>query len=98
MDCSQNNYSAQLPIELGILPCLGILLLLFGLFFLFVKCLSRDLSPDKPEQYSDDDAVVAFVALISSIVFLLVASAFLVGAILVNIMNSTLNGQPIHWF
>ena len=77
---------------------LGILLLLFGLFFLFVKCLSRDLSPDKPEQYSDDDAVAAFVALISSIVFLLIASAFLVGAILNSILNSGLTGQPIHWF
>lgn len=98
MDCTQNNYSVSLPIELGILPCLGILLLLFGLFFIFVKCLSRDYAPDKLEQYSDDDAIAAFVALISSIALLLVASAFLVGAILINIMNSVLNGQPIHWF
>ena len=29
---------------------------------------------------------------------LLVASAFLVGAILNNLLISTLNGQPIHWF
>lgn len=32
------------------------------------------------------------------ITFLLVASAFLVSAILNNILISTLNGQPIHWF
>lgn len=94
MENSQNSSLITFLMNLGILPCLGILLLLFGLFFIFIKWLSHD----KPEQYSDDDAVAAFVALISSIVFLLVASAFLVGAILVNIMNSTLNGQPIHWF
>ena len=94
MDCSQNNDLMTPPIELGILPCLGILLLLFGLFFIFLKCLSHD----KPEQYSDDEAVGALIALISSIVFLLIASACLVGAILINIMNSTLNGQPILWF
>ena len=81
-------------IKLGILPCLGTLLLLFGLFFLFVKWLNRD----DIEQYSDDEKTAGFFVLISSIVFLLIASTFLVGAILVNIMNSSLSGQPIHWF
>lgn len=80
--------------ELGILPCLGIMLLLFGLFFILIKCLSHD----KPEEYSDDEAVAAVVVIISSIIFLLIASAFLVGAILNNLLISTLNGQPIHWF
>lgn len=94
MDCSQNNYSAQLPIELGILPCLGILLLLFGLFFIFIKWLSHD----KPEEYSDDEAVAALFVILFSIAFLLVASAFLVGAILNSILNSGLTEQPIHWF
>lgn len=81
-------------IELGILPCLGIMLLLFGLFFILIKCLSHD----KPKEYSDDEAVAALVGIISSIVFLLIASAFLVGAILTSILNSGLTGQPIHWF
>lgn len=94
MDCTQDNDLMPLLLELGILPCLGITLLLFGLFFLFVKCLSHD----KPEQYSDDEAVAALVVIISSIVFLLIASAFLVGAILNSILNSGLTGQPIHWF
>ena len=56
-------------IELGILPCLGIMLLLFGLFFILIKCLSHD----KPEEYSDDEAVAALVVIIYSIVFLLIA-------------------------
>lgn len=94
MDCSQNNDLMAFLIELGILPCLGIALLMFGLFFLFVKCLSHD----KPEEYSDGEAVAALFALISSIAILLVASAFLVGAILNSILISTLNEQPIHWF
>ena len=94
MDCTQDNDLMPLLLELGILPCLGIALLLFGLFFLFVKCLSHD----KPEEYSDGKAVAALFALISSIAILLVASAFLVGAILNNLLISTLNGQPIHWF
>lgn len=78
--------------DLGILPCLGIMLLLFGLFFILIKLLSHD----KPEEYSDDEAVAALV--VTSIVFLLIASAFLVGAILNSILNSGLTGQPIHWF
>lgn len=86
--------SDLLPIGLGILPCLGILLLMFGSFALFMKRLSHE----KPEQYSDDDAVAAFFALIAIVVFLIVSLVFLVGAILVNIMNSILNGQPIQWF
>lgn len=94
MDCSQNNDLMTFLIELGVLPCLGIALLLFGLFFMFVKCLSYD----KPKEYSDGEAVAALFASISSIAILLVASAFLVGAILNNILISTLNGQPIHWF
>lgn len=84
----------QLLIELGILPCLSILVSLFGLFFIFVKCLSRS----KPEQYSDEDAVAAFFGLIFGVVFLTVSSAFLVGAILNNLLVSMLNGRPIHWF
>ena len=94
MDCSQDNNLMTFLIELGVLPCLGIALLLFGLFFMFVKCLSYD----KPEKYSDDEAVATLFASISIIAILLVASAFLVGAILNNILISTLNGQPIHWF
>lgn len=94
MDYSQNNSLMTFLIELGILPCLGILLLLFGLFFILIKCLSHD----KPEEYSDDEAVFALFIIIFSIVFLLVASAFLVGAILNNILISSLNGQPLHWF
>lgn len=94
MDSSQDYSLMTFLIELGILPCLGILLLLFGLIILFVKCLSHD----KPEQYSDGDAVAAFFALISSIALLLVSSAFLVGAILNSILISALSGQPIHWF
>lgn len=94
MDSSQDYSLMTFLIELGILPCLGILLLLFGLFILFVKCLSQD----KPEQYSDGDAVAAFFALISDIAFLIVSSAFLVGAILNNLLISMLNGRPIHWF
>ena len=94
MDSSQDYSLMTFLIELGILPCLGILLLLFGLFILFVKCLSYD----KPEQYSDGDAVAAFFALISSIALLLVSSAFLVGAILNSILISALSGQPIHRF
>lgn len=86
--------SDLLPIGLGILPCLGILLLMFGSFALFMKRLSHE----EPEQYSDEDAVAAFFALIASVVFLTVSSAILVGAILVNVMNSVLNGQPIRWF
>ena len=86
--------SDLLPIGLGILPCLGILLLMFGSFALFMKRLSKV----EPNQYSDDDAVAAFFALIAIVVLLVVASAFLVGAILVNVMNSVLNGQPIHWY
>lgn len=58
----------------------------------------KRLSHEKPEQYSDEDAVAAFFALIASVVFLTVSSAILVGAILVNVMNSILNGQPIRWF
>jgi hypothetical protein len=80
--------------NLGILPCLGILLLLFGLFFIFIKWLSHD----KPEEYSDDEAVAALFVILFSIAFLLVASAFLVGAILNSILNSGLTEQPIHWF
>lgn len=68
--------------------------MLFGLFFILIKLLSHD----KPEEYSDDEAVAALFALISSIAILLVSSAFLVGAILNSILISTLNGQPIHWF
>lgn len=94
MDCTQENDLMPLLIKLGILPCLGLMLLLFGLFFILIKCLSHD----KPEEYSDDEAVAALVVIISSIVFLLIASAFLVGAILNSILNSGLNGQPIHWF
>lgn len=94
MKCSENNDLMAFLIELGVLPCLGITLLLFGLFFIFIKCLSHD----KPEEYSDDETDAAVVALLSSIPFLLVASAFLVGAILNNILISVLNGQPIHWF
>lgn len=94
MNCSQDNNLMTFLMNLGILPCLGILLLLFGLFFILIKCLSHD----KPEEYSDDEAVFALFIILFSIAFLLVASAFLVGAILNNILGSTLTGQPIHWY
>lgn len=94
MNCSQDNSLMTFLMDLGILPCLGILLLLFGLFFILIKWLSHD----KPEEYSDDEAVFALFIILFSIVFLLIASAFLVGAILNSILNSGLTGQPIHWF
>ncbi len=49
MENSQNSSLITFLMNLGILPCLGILLLLFGLFFIFIKWLSHD----KPEEYSD---------------------------------------------
>lgn len=94
MENSQNSSLITFLMNLGILPYLGILLLLFGLFFIFIKWLSHD----KPEEYSDDEAVAALFVILFSIAFLLIASAFLVGAILNNLLISTLNGQPIHWF
>ena len=94
MDCTQENDLMPLLIELGILPCLGILLLLFGLFCIFIKCLSHD----EPEEYSDDEVVATLFAILFGIVFMFIASAFLVGAILNSILISVLNGQPIHWF
>ena len=94
MENSQNSSLMTFLMDLGILPCLGILLLLFGLFFILIKWLSHD----KPEEYSDDEAVFALFIILFSIAFLLVASAFLVGAILNSILNSGLTGQPIHWF
>lgn len=94
MENSQNSSLMTFLMDLGILPCLGILLLLFGLFFILIKWLSHD----KPEEYSDDKAVFALFIILFSIAFLLVASAFLVGAILNSILNRGLTGQPIHWF
>jgi hypothetical protein len=94
MENSQNSSLITFLMNLGILPCLGILLLLFGLFFIFIKWLSHD----KPEEYSDDEAVAALFVILFSIAFLLIASAFLVGAILNSILNSGLTEQPIHWF
>lgn len=94
MNCTQDNDLMTFLMDLGILPCLGILLLLFGLFFILIKCLSHD----KPEEYSDDEAVFALFIILFSIAFLLVASAFLVGAILNNILGSALTGQPLHWY
>lgn len=94
MDCSENNDLMTTLIELGILPCLGIALLLFGLFVMLLKCIAHD----KPERYSDEEKTAILFVLLSSIAFLLVASAFLIGAILNNILISTLTGQPIHWY
>ena len=94
MENSQNSSLITFLMNLGILPCLGILLLLFGLFFIFLKYLSHA----KLEQYSNDEVIAALVALLLSDVVLIVASAFLVGAILNNLLISMLNGQPIHWF
>lgn len=94
MNCTQNNDLMTFLMDLGILPCLGILLLLFGLFFILIKSLSHD----KPEEYSDDEAVFALFIILFSIAFLLVASAFLVGAILNDILGSALTGQPLHWY
>ena len=94
MSCTQENDLMPLLIELGILPCLGILLLMFGLFFIFLKYLSHA----KLEQYSNDEVIASLGALLLSNVVLIVASAFLVGAILNNLLISMLSGQPIHWY
>lgn len=94
MDCSQDNDLMPLLIELGILPCLGILLLIVGLFYIIVHFIGRE----KPERHTDDDAFFAILTLLSSTILLVVGVDFLAGAILINLMNSALNGQPIHWF
>lgn len=93
MDCSQDNDLMPLLIELGILPCLGILLLIVGLFYIIVHLIARE----KPERHTDDAFFVIFT-LLSSTILLVVDVGFLAGAILINLMNSALNGQPIHWF
>ena len=94
MNCTQDNDLMPLLIELGILPCLGILLLIVGLFCIIVKLIGRE----KPERHTDDDALFAIFTLLSSTILLVVGIGFLAGAILINLMNSALNGQPIHWF
>lgn len=93
MGCSQDNDLMPLLIELGILPCLGILLLIVGLFYIIVHLIARE----KPERHTDD-ALFAIFTLLSSTILLVVGVGFLAGAILINLMNSALNGQPIHWF
>ena len=93
MNYSQENDLMPLLIELGILPCLGILLLIVGLFYIIVNLIGRE----KPERHTDD-AFFAIFTLLSSTILLVVGVGFLAGAILINLMNSALNGQPIHWF
>lgn len=94
MNCSQDNDLMPLLIELGILPCLGILLLIVGLFYIIMNYIGRE----KPEPYTDDDAICDLLILVSSNIMLVVCVAFFTGAILISIMNSALTGQPLHWF
>ena len=94
MNCSQDNDLMPLLIELGILQCLGIFLLIVGLFYIIVNLIGSE----KPEQHTDDDAFFAIFTFLSSTILLVVGIGFLAGAILINLMNSALTGQPIHWF
>lgn len=94
MDCSQDNDLMPLLIELGILPCLGLILLIVGLFYIIVNYIGRE----KPESHTDDDAFFAIFVFLSSTILLVVGIGFLAGAILINLMNSALNGQPILWY
>lgn len=94
MDCSQDNDLMPLLIELGILPCLGLMLLIVGLFYIIVRYIGRK----KSEPYTDDEAICDFLALVSSTIMLVVGIGFLAGAILLSLLNSGLNGQPIHWY
>lgn len=94
MNCSQDNDLMPLLIELGILPCLRLILLIVGPFCIIVKLIGRE----KPERHTDDDAFFAIFTFLSSTILLVVGIGFLAGAILINLMNSALNGQPIHWF
>lgn len=94
MDCTQDNDLMPLLLELGILPCLGLMLLIIDLFHIVVKHVGRE----KSEPYTDDEAICDFLALISSTIMLVAGIAFFTGAILISIMNSALTGQPLHWF
>lgn len=94
MDCTQDNDLMPLLLELGILPCLGLMLLIVGLFYIVVKHIGRE----KSEPYTDDEAICDFLAFISSTIMFVAGIAFLAGAILINILNSGLTRQPIHWF
>lgn len=94
MDCSQDNDLIPLLIELGILPCLGLILLIVGLFYIIINLIGRE----KPERRTEDEALFGLLALLSSTILLVVGVGFLAGAILINLMNSALNGQPLHWF
>ena len=94
MDCTQENDLMPLLIELGILPCLGLILLIVGLFYIIVNYVDRE----KPEPYTDDDAIFGLFILITSIIMLVVSAALLVGAIVNNLLISMLSGQPIHWY
>lgn len=94
MNCTQDNDLMPLLIELGILPCLGILLLMLSLFYILVKYVGRE----KPEPYTDDDAIFDLFILVSITIILFVSATFLVGAIANNLLISMLSGQPIHWY
>lgn len=62
MDCTQDNDLMPLLLELGILPCLRLMLLIVGLFYIVVKHIGRE----KSEPYTDDEAICDFLAFISS--------------------------------
>lgn len=94
MDCTQENDLMPLLIELGILPCLGLMLLIVGLFCIFVKYIGRE----KPGPHKDEDAGFDLLLLLFGTIMLVVGIAYLAGAILLSLLNSGLNGQPINWY
>lgn len=94
MDCTQDNDLMPLLIELGILPCLGLMLLIVGLFYILVNYIGRE----KPGPYKDEDAGFDLLLLLLGTIMLVVGIGFFAGAILLSLLNSGLNGQPIHWY
>lgn len=94
MDCTQENDLMPLLIELGILPCLGLMLLIVGLFYILVNYIGRE----KPGPREDEDAGFDLLLLLLGTIMLVVGIAYLAGAILLSLLNSGLNGQPLHWY
>lgn len=94
MNCTQDNDLIPLLIELGILPCLGLMLLIVGLFYILVNYIGRE----KPGPHTDDDVGFDLLLLLLGTIMLVVGIGFLAGAILLSLLNSGLNGQPIHWY
>lgn len=94
MNCTQDNDLMPLLIELGILPGLGLMLLIVGLFYILVNYIGSE----KPGPHKDEDAGFDLFLLLLGTIMLVVGIAYLAGAILISLLNSGLNGQPIHWY